>query len=300
MKIYLGTWQTAPSDGFWTGQNISESEKTLSYGVRSGISGFDCAQSYGHGQAEQTLGKVLRRFPSQSLLVDTKIMPTTKEPKVLVAQSVKRLGCSIDCLYLHWPKTGFNHRAFLQKMLELKKEGLVKKVGVCNLPLEDLKTLLSSGLQLDRIQRPLSLLWSRDYAQCANFCRENGLELAVYSPSGMGLLSGKYRVTSDLNDARKDLFCFRPECREQYLALLDLISSIALAHNVSNTAVALSWTREQKPDILILGARSQRQLEENMNTDLKLSEEELSTLSEASKTLSEAARETPNIFSYNW
>jgi len=300
MKIYLGTWQTAPSDGFWTDQSLSESEKTLSYGVRSGISGFDCAQSYGHGQAEQTLGKVLRRFPSRTFPVDTKIMPTTRDPKALVAQSVQRLGCGIDCLHLHWPRTGFDNVAFLQRMLELKNEGLVKKVGVCNLPLEDLKTLLSSGLSIDRVQRPLSLLWSRDYAQYADLCRGKEIEVAVYSPSGMGLLSGRYRSSSDLEDARKDLFCFRPECREQYQKLLDLLSSIALAHNASNTAVALSWTRAQRPDILILGARSQRQLEENLKTDLPLSEKELAALSEASKALDEAAKEVPNIFSYNW
>ena len=60
MQTYLGTWQIAPSDGFWTGQDISESEAVVSAAVRAGICGFDTARSYGKGKAEQTLSKILR------------------------------------------------------------------------------------------------------------------------------------------------------------------------------------------------------------------------------------------------
>ena len=45
METYLGTWQVAPSDGFWTDQNLADSEKVLSSAVRNGIAGFDTAQS---------------------------------------------------------------------------------------------------------------------------------------------------------------------------------------------------------------------------------------------------------------
>ncbi|MBQ7509157.1 MAG: aldo/keto reductase, partial [Spirochaetales bacterium] len=80
MQTYLGTWQIAPSDGFWTGQDISESEAVVSAAVRAGIRGFDTARSYGKGKAEQTLSKILRRFPDIPFRVDTKIMPSAKDP----------------------------------------------------------------------------------------------------------------------------------------------------------------------------------------------------------------------------
>lgn len=300
MTTYLGTWQTAPSDGFWTDQNLKESEKTISFAMKNGIPGYDCAQSYGHGQAEQTLGKVLRRHPETTFLVDTKIMPTTKEPEDLVAQSVRRLGRSIDCLYLHWPRTGFDNRAFLEKISNLKAKAMIRKVGVCNLPLGELERFTEQGLQIDRLQRPLSLLWTRDYAQCARFCRDHSIEIAVYSPSGMGLLSGRYRSAEDIRDARKTLFCFKDQCIDKYRELLDLIGQIAGAHSVSNTKVALAWTRSQNPDILILGARNQEQLAENLDCTLTLSQKELYELTQASKALDLAARDERNIFSYDW
>ncbi len=300
MKTYLGTWQAAPSDGFWTDQNLGESEKTISFAMKSGISGYDCAQSYGHGQAEQTLGKVLRRQPGTDFHVDTKIMPTTKDPETLAAQSIQRLGRGIDCLYLHWPRTGFDNRSFLERMAELKDKALIRRLGVCNLPLRDLEALVSDGLAIDRVQRPLSLLWSRDYDQCARFCKEHNIELAVYSPSGMGLLSGRYRSAEDLKDARRKLFCFKGPCLERYRELLDLIGEIADAHGVSNTKVALAWTRSREPDILILGARNRMQLSENLEPGPSLSEAELDDLTEASRSLDSSAVDVPNIFSYHW
>ncbi len=300
MTTYLGTWQTAPSDGFWTDQNLAESEKTISFAMKSGLSGYDCAQSYGHGQAEQTLGKVLRRHPDADFHVDTKIMPTTREPEALAAQSERRLGRRIDCLYLHWPRTGFDNRAFLEKISQLREKGTINKVGVCNLPLEDLERYTEQGLVIDRIQRPLSLLWSRDYEQCRDFCTEHGIELAVYSPSGMGLLSGRYRRAEDLKDSRKSLFCFKDQCIDKYRELLDLIGQIAGAHNASNTKVALAWTRSQSPDILILGARNPAQLAENLDCSLTLSKREIEDLTKASKALGNAARDERNIFSYDW
>ncbi len=300
MAIYMGTWQTSASDGFWTDQDLSQSEKVLSLAIKSGIRGFDCAQSYGHGQAEQTLGKILRRHPDTPFAVDTKIMPTTKDPKELVAQSVRRLGRQIDCLYLHWPRTGFDNKAFISRMAELKNEGLISKVGVCNMPFEGLQQCISEGIEVDRIQRPMSLLWSRGYAQCANYCREKGIEISVYSPSGMGLLSGKYRSEKDLKDARGTLFCFRESSRRQFLQLLDLLSEISKAHSTTNTKIALKWTAMHQPDIMILGARTEAQLRENLERDIVLTQSEFDSLTAASEELDKSARDVRNIFSYDF
>ena len=107
---YLGTWQTSPSDGFWTDQSITDSEAVLSAAVRLGICRFDTAQSYGKGQAEQTLAKILRRFPDKTeyFVIDTKIMPSTRHAEEVFKVSLDRLKpFSVDCLYLHWPRSGF-------------------------------------------------------------------------------------------------------------------------------------------------------------------------------------------------
>ena len=302
MQTYLGTWQVSPTDGFWTGQDTSSGEAVLSSAVRMGISGFDTAQSYGKGRAEQVLGKILRRFPDRRFCVDTKIMPTTKNLNDVLKASLHNLsGIDIDCLYLHWPSGNFDNAALIREISALKDKGLCRKTGVCNLPLGMLKDLVSSGIVIDRLQRPVSLLWTRELSETRSFCREHGIELAAYSPTGMGLLSGKYVNPSDLNDARATLFCFRPECLGAFHNLLDVIRQTASDHASSCTAVALAWVRNIGPDILILGARNTQQLEENLRSDPVLTDCEISDLEQAALRLEHSARGVcENIFSYRW
>ncbi len=312
MQLYLGTWQVAPSDGFWTDQDTSESESVISTAVRLGIHGFDTAQSYGKGRSEQTLAKVLRRFLDVSCAlaplrpchpkIDTKIMPSTKEPSALLRTSLDRLKpFSVDCLYLHWPRTGFDNAAFIAEMLKLKEQNLASKVGVCNIPLEMLKTFVKAGLAVDRIQIPISLLWTRDLAETMQFCKESNIEVAAYSPTGMGLLSGKYRSPEDLHDARANLFCFNENCRKPYHTMLDLLSETAKNHKTSNTKIALSWVASKNPDIMVIGARNKAQLKENLSEAVTLSDSELSDLNQAAEELDKASQAVcENIFSYNW
>ena len=304
MKTYLGTWQIAPSDGFWTDQGLSDSEKVLSSAVRSGIAGFDTAQSYGKGQAEQTLAKILRRFPEKAgtFRIDTKIMPSSKPAEEILHISLDRLKpFSIDCLYLHWPGSGFDNLGYLQELDKLKHQGLFRKLGVCNLPLEMLKDFVNSGLKIDRLQRPVSLLWARDLEETKAFCKENSIELAAYSPTGMGLLSGKYHSASDLKDARKDLFCFNEKCIKPFHDLLDLIEQIAKNNSLSCIDIARKWTESTNPGIIILGARNTQQLEQNLKTGFGLSPSELSELSSAASVLDRASKDVcENIFSYDW
>lgn len=337
MEFYLGTWQVAPSDGFWAGQDISQSEKVISCAIKLGVRGFDTAQSYGKGQAEQTLAKVLRRVTgltgltkptsstslssstnltsptsltsstsltslTKTLQIDTKIMPSTKSVSEILRISQNRLSpFPIDCLYLHWPRSGFDNTAFIREMAALKEEGQINKVGVCNMPFEELRKIVKDGIVPDRIQIPISLLWTRDLAETLAFCKEKKIQIAAYSPTGMGLLSGKYRNSSDLKDARSNLFCFSEQCRRQYLELLDVIEEVARRHNGSCTKVALSWTCAKKPDIILLGARTEVQLKENLSDPIELGPSEMSELDNAARRLDEAsAGVCDNIFSYRW
>ena len=302
MRTYLGTWQTAPSDGFWTDQSLRDSENVISRAVRLGVRCFDTAQSYGKGRSEQTLAKILRRFPDLSFTVDTKIMPSSKSPEELLEISLERLKpLTVDCLYLHWPRSGFDNLDFLRKMDYLKEKKLIGKLGVCNIPLKDLRQFVRSGLKIDRIQRPVSLLWTRELDETLAFCRENNMELAAYSPTGMGLLSGKYRNAQDLRDGRSKLFCFNEKCLKAYQDLLDLVARTAENNSLTNTDVARIWTENTNSDIIILGARNTDQLEQNLRKNLKLSSSELSDLSVAAKELDRSSMDVcENIFSYNW
>jgi len=280
-----------PSDGFWTDQNTADSEKTLRYALKRGITVFDCAQSYGKGRAEQMLGKLAS---GKNVLFDTKIMPTTKDVRDVVKLSLERLKCGfLNRVYIHWPSSRLDWKANLKDLLRLKEEGLVRKVGVCNLTFDQLCEL-HSEISFDCFQRPVSLLWSREYDAVREFCSEHDIELAAYSPMGMGLLSGKYHSVSDLpeGDARSSLFCFQGACGDVFKDL----SSICTAED------ALLWVKEKNPDILILGARNPAQLEENLKIlEGSINPERFDALSSLAESLASASAPIcDNIFSYRW
>ena len=280
-----------PSDGFWTDQNTADSEKTLRYSLRCGITVFDCAQSYGKGRTEQMLGKVVSKH---EVLFDTKIMPTTKSIEDVVKLSLERLKCSfLNRVYIHWPSSRLDWKANLKDLVRLKEKGLIRKVGVCNLTLEQLRSLCSE-IPVDCFQRPVSLLWSREYDEVRAFCTGRGIELAAYSPMGMGLLSGKYHSSSDLplSDPRSSLFCFQPPCGDIFKNLL----SVCTADD------ALLWVKAKNPDILILGARNPDQLEQNLKIlEKDIDPERFGMLSSLAQSLSSASVAVcDNIFSYRW
>lgn len=303
MDICLGTWQIAPSDGFWQDQDIKRSEEVLTKAVRLGIRHFDSAQSYGKGRSEQTLCKILSRFKDQDFVIDTKIMPSSKNISDILKVSQDRLkGLGIERLYLHWPRTGFDNTALLSAMAELKDNGLVRKIGVCNMGLEELKRILDAGIVIDTFQRPLSLLWTRDWEESLEFCHCHGIEVATYSPLGMGLLSGRYRNSYNLPDARSTLFCFDKRCHNEYLKVLDTLSLVASKNNMTMTDASLCYVASKKPDILLLGARSTSQLESNLEALKKsLDEDSLLALDEVSLELDNASRSVcSNIFSYDY
>ncbi len=307
VNFILGTWQVVPSHGFWSGQNIKESEALLSYAVHSDIRAFDTAQSYGKGQTEQLLGKVLSRFPSVKFDIDTKIMPTTKNPLDVVKTSLNRLRTTkINRLYLHWPKTGFDNASFIAKFGLLKEKGMIEKIGLCNAPLDFLKNTVSSlekeNIRLDCLQMPISLLWTRALDELVAFCREKSIELVSYSPMGMGILSGKYRSANELNDARASLFCFKGPCRKALDNLLEVLKEVASYYNISCAQVALAWTASCGIDTVILGARNQEQLKANVEAlSFKLQESHFLALKKAGDCLAQCSKDVcSNIFSYTW
>lgn len=299
-KIIIGTWQTVPSDGFWADQDPVLSEKLLSFAIRKGFTCFDTAQSYGKGRAEQLLGKVLARFPKTEFEIDSKIMPSSKDPLELVSQSLSRLRIkTLNRLYLHWPRTGFEVNTFANKMSALKETGLIKKVGICNTPLEYLKALRT---KVDCLQIPVSLLWTRDLQATLAYCKEQGIEVVAYSPLGMGLLSGKYTSSSELKDARSSLFCFKEPCYKNFLNLLSMIKEIASTRDTSCATVALAWVASTEVDCILLGVRSEEQLINNVEAlKFKLDTGEIEALNKAASALDyESKKICNNIFSYNW
>jgi len=191
----------------------------------------------------------------------------------------------------------------LQALSELRAEGKIRNIGVCNFGVNDLKRALATGVPIVSNQISYNLLWRGIEEEVVPFCIANNIAILPWSPMGQGLLTGKFKTADDVPAGRQRsrLFCGRGEgARTQQrhgedgfeVETFESISkSAAIAGRLTPAAklehVALAWVR-QKPGVTstLMGARNIKQLQGNLESlNLTLSSDELASLDDATDEL---------------
>lgn len=302
--LALGCWQFGPSFGFWENQRRSDSLGVLHAALRENIRHFDTAASYGNGSSEQIVGHQLRRFSNtigrEELCIATKIMP--KSPSLVrkdVQKSLARL-CTpyLDILYLHWPSSTLELKPILDAMVELRDEGVIRSLGLSNVPLSMLPTF--SEYPISYLQSPCSLLWAGSLHPLISYCNTKSIKLVGYSPLGLGLLNGKH--LSPPNDSRASLYVYAESSYPTYKTLYGILEELSEKHQRPMAQIALRWAMDQGFDLLLIGARNKAQLQENLAAgSIDLAEDESAALDRAAALL--AATIPPgqdNLFGHRW
>ncbi|HKU11265.1 MAG TPA: aldo/keto reductase, partial [Sinomonas sp.] len=117
--------------------------------------------------------------------------------------------------------------------------------------------------------------------------------LLPWSPLGGGWLSGKYRRDTPPSGAtrlgenpQRGMEAWEPRnAKSRTWEIIDAVREIADAHGVSSAQVALRWLAD-RPAVtsVILGARTQEQLADNLKADaLQLEQEETERLTKVSE-----------------
>jgi myo-inositol catabolism protein IolS len=288
----LGCWSFG--GGFWLDQNYNDSIRTIHTALRAGIRHFDTAQGYGNGRSEQITGQQIRRFsqtiPRETITIASKIFlpPDPSMLRKMVETSLKRLCTTyLDILYIHWPDSKKNHLPYLNTLVDIVDEGLIRSIGVSNFTPELLHQA-ASRIRISHCQFPSSLLWIRSLHKLGPYCEQNGIKIVTYSPLGLGLLTGKYRTSDDFKsqDRRRNLFYLDTCYRKTYWNLLDTLSCEANKLHTSQSNLALAWAIRQNVSTVLLGARNRMQLEDNLNAyPIDIPEETMQALETASYEL---------------
>lgn len=135
-QLGLGVWQAA--DG-------SETADAVAAAIKAGYRSIDTAMVY---QNEQSVGEGIRRsgVDREQLFITTKLWNSDQgatRVRPALEASLKRLGLDyIDLYLIHWPTPSRNLYVETWKEFEkLKKDGLVRSIGVSNFRIEDLERL---------------------------------------------------------------------------------------------------------------------------------------------------------------
>jgi aryl-alcohol dehydrogenase-like predicted oxidoreductase len=288
----------------WGGQEDAESVSAIRHAVEHGVNWVDTAAVYGRGRSEEVVGRALAGLPDADRpyvftkcgLVFSSDGPEDGPHNVLAASSIRReLDASlrrlrverIDLYQVHWPpEDGTRLEDYWATMLDLRREGKVRAVGLSNHNVTQLAAAETVG-HVQSLQPPFSMISRQAAADILPWCVEHGAGAIVYSPMQSGLLTGAMtteRVASmPADDWRRSHEDFTGDNLRRNLALADALRPIADRHGVDVGAIAVAWTLAW-PGVTaaIVGARRPGQVDGWLPAaDLTLTDRDRDEVSEA-------------------
>ncbi|MFF7022660.1 aldo/keto reductase [Streptomyces klenkii] len=251
------------------------------------------------GESETVLGNwFASRGNRADIVLATKVGAGVPEPRGLrasviksgVEESLRRLRTDyIDLYYTHYDDPSVPVEEFITALDALVKEGKVREIAASNITPERLREALefsdTAGLAKYVAIQPHYNLVSRDTyeGELASVAARHGLAAVPYWALASGFLTGKYRPGTAVDSARAGAAGKYLES-ERGLRVLAALDEVAAAHDAELATVALAWLAAQ-PTVAspLASARTVKQLPALLAVaDLKLTDEELKRLTEAS------------------
>jgi aryl-alcohol dehydrogenase-like predicted oxidoreductase len=305
--ICFGTMTFSGGSGFWrrigaVGQQ--EADELVKASIDAGVNFFDTADVYSDGESETTLGQSLKNLgvPRSQVVIATKAYGRTgpgyndvgaSRGHIMDAidASLRRLGMDhVDLYQIHATDPVTPIEETLRALDDLIRQGKVRYAGCSNwqawrlaraVGISEAKNLA----RIDTLQAYYSIAGRDLEREIVPLLEAEKIGLLVWSPLAGGLLSGKFsRDNQKPADSRRSEFDFPVVDKERVWRILDVMAPIAKAHDCSPARISLAWLLAQ-PVVtsVIIGAKRIEQLRDNLaSADLKLSQEELALLDEAS------------------
>lgn len=251
MEVELNDGLKIPFIGFGTYTlKGTEGVKIIKRAIEVGYRLIDSAFNY---ENEGTLGQAIRESSEQreNLLITSKLPGrhhSYKEAMETIQESLYRAGLDYYDLYLiHWPnpKVDLYVEAW-QAMIEAKKQGLIRSIGVCNFLPEHIERLIKeTGVKPSVNQIELHPYFNQK--EQLRYHEEHNIITESWSPLGRG--------SSMMKDEK--------------------LAEIAKLHKKTISQVILRW-HIQLGAIPIPKASSEQHQYDNLNIfDFQLSEEEI-------------------------
>ncbi|XAR49054.1 Perakine reductase [Bertholletia excelsa] len=260
-----------------------------------GITFFDTADHYGHGNNEIIVGKAIKQLPREKVQIASKfgmIVPdggeiVTKGTPDYVRQcceaSLKRLDLDyIDLYFQHRVDLSVPVEDTVEELKKLVEEGKIRHIGLSEASVDTIRR--AHAIQpITAVQMEYSL-WTREIEEdVLPLCRELGIGLVAYSPLGRGFFGGKGVVE---NLPAESWLAMHPRFAGQNLdknkVLYACFADLAAKHGCSPPQLAMAWLLHQGDDIVpIPGTTKIKNLDANIGSlAIKLTNEDLKEISD--------------------
>lgn len=280
--------------GMYGPADRQESLMTLQAALDAGITLLDTGDFYGMGHNELLIGEALKTVPRERVLLSVKFGALRdpaggwsgydarpKAVKNFLAYSLQRLG--VDHIDIYRPSrldAQVPIEDTVGAIADLVKAGFVRHIGLSEVSAETLRRAAAVH-PISDLQIEYSLISRGIEARILPTARELGIGITAYGVLSRGLISGHWRKDSI---AKGDFRAFSPRFQganvEANLALVEALSKVAAAKNVSAAQIAIAWVVQQGSDIIpLIGARRRDRLTEALGSlDVALTAEDMTAI----------------------
>ncbi|QVQ27748.1 aldo/keto reductase [Achromobacter deleyi] len=283
--VGLGTW--AMGGWMWGGNDDAAAVDAIRASLDAGVRLIDTAPAYGLGHAESLVGTALKGRRHEAVIA-TKcgLVWHTRQGEHFfdeagkpvhrhlgrdsifheAEQSLARLGTDYIDLYItHWQDSATPVAETMDALLDLKRQGKIRAIGVSNVTPDTLAEYLQYG-PVDAIQERYSLMDRDIESSLLPLCGEHGVASLGYSSLALGLLAGPIdparQFTGDDQRAGNPRFSAANRARLQAF-FLDL-APLQQRLDCSYAQLMIAWTtRAGGVSLALCGARTPQQAMQN-------------------------------------
>lgn len=267
-RALTGLWQLADMERDGRTLDLERTADAMQPYVDAGLTTFDMADHY--GSAELVAG-IFRSRQTGTVQCLTKWVPKPgrvppSDVRAAVNRSLERLRAdSIDLLQYHaWNYADPSWLETLYELQNLKREGLIRHLGLTNVDTAHLRIVKTSGIDAVSNQVSYSLLDQRAAARLGPYCAATGVGLLAYGTVAGGWLTERWVGQPEPDWERTGTWSMMKYGRFMRVAggwealqrVLTAAQRVAARHGVSIANVATRYILDQ-PGVagVIVGAR---------------------------------------------
>jgi 2,5-diketo-D-gluconate reductase A len=264
-----------PLVGYGTYQlSVSQAEACVAEALKAGFRHIDSAEGY---QNEEGTGKGIKAsgIPREDIFITTKLFPGYEAwgaPEKTYEQTIETLKTQLQQLRLDEVDLYLIHAPFAslrleqwQALMDLKKQGLTKHIGVSNYNREQISEIIADDLDMPEVnQVEFHPICARQ--ELTPFMRQNGIEPVGYS--SLAPLS-TWRIEE--GQGGEVLSEIKTQCQQ-------VAKEVAAKLGVSEAKLLLRWGLQQGYAVLTKSCQPERIKENLALYDFSIPDEDMNRL----------------------
>jgi aryl-alcohol dehydrogenase-like predicted oxidoreductase len=325
----IGCWPFGGGE-YWGEQSQKDVDSVVHAALDLGVNVFDTAEMYNDGASERSLGAALKGYRDKAVVI-SKISPSNcHNVRKHCLASLERLGMDyLDVYMLHWPinKLAVEHFTSDKSLIDLpptveeayaqldalKKEGLIRSIGMSNFGRTQMEEALATGVQVDVNEMSYNIVSRAIEGEIAPYCMENNVSVIGSMGLQQGLLAGIYQTVDDVPPHQAHSRHFSQErgkgtsrhyeagAEKELFEVIDRLREIAGDLHIHIAQLSIAWILK-KPFMAstLVGSRNIDELKMNVDAcSLEISDETEALIDKISQPVLDIMGFNPDYYEHS-